>query len=100
MLAHVAPIIRAHHERLDGSGYPDRLKGNEIPMEARIVAVADVWDALTSHRPYRGAMDWDQASAIVEKDAGTHLDPRCVQALFDELGIPYFRVPYLKRDAA
>ncbi len=100
MLANIAPIIRAHHERLDGGGYPDGLRGKDIPFEARIVAAADVWDALTSDRPYRKAMDWDQAADIITKSAGPHLEPRCVQALFEELGIPSFQVPRLGSDAA
>ncbi len=87
-LAAVAPIIRAHHERMDGRGYPDGLKGDEIPLEARIVAVSDVWDALTCDRPYRRAMTWQAAAAIMAKDAGPHLDPDCVEALFDVLGLP------------
>jgi HD-GYP domain-containing protein (c-di-GMP phosphodiesterase class II) len=88
MLAAIAPIIRAHHERLDGSGYPDGLKGNEIPFEARIVAVADVWDALTCDRPYRAAMTWQKAAEILADEAGPHLDSDCVDALFDVLGLP------------
>lgn len=87
-LAGVAPIIRAHHERMDGRGYPDGLKGDEIPLEARIVAVSDVWDALTCDRPYRKAMAWQAAAAIMAKDAGPHLDPDCVEALFEVLGLP------------
>ena len=87
MLAQIAPIVRAHHERMDGSGYPDGLKGNEIPLEARIVAVADVWDALTCDRPYRAAMTRDAAAAILAKDAGPHLDVQCVEALFAVLGL-------------
>jgi HD-GYP domain-containing protein (c-di-GMP phosphodiesterase class II) len=99
LLAEVAPIIRAHHEKLDGSGYPDGLRGEFIPFEARIVSVADVWDALTCDRPYRKAMEVEQAASIMESTAGPHLDPRCVQALFEELGIPYGKVPYLRRAA-
>lgn len=85
MLAAVAPFIRAHHERLDGTGYPDGLRGEQIPLEARIIAVADVWDALTCDRPYRRAMPPDEAAAIVWKESGTKLDARCVSALFAEL---------------
>ena len=87
MLAEAAPIIRAHHERLDGAGYPDGLKGDEIPLEARIVAVADVWDALTCDRPYRAAMTTGEAMAILDRDAGRHLDPVCIAALYAVLGI-------------
>ncbi len=87
VLAHAAPIIRAHHERLDGSGYPDGLRGDAISLEARIVAVADVWDALTSDRPYRKAMPLAQAVALIRAEAGSRLDPRCVDALLAELGL-------------
>lgn len=84
-LADVAPIIRAHHERLDGSGYPDGLAGDAIPIAARIIAVADVWDALTCDRPYRAALPHAQAAAIVRREAGAQLDQRCVEALFAEI---------------
>jgi HD-GYP domain-containing protein (c-di-GMP phosphodiesterase class II) len=77
-----APAIRWHHERLDGSGYPDGLQDTEIPIEARVVAVADVWDALTSDRIYRPAMTFDEARAIVIAERGTKLDAECVDALF------------------
>lgn len=83
MLADVAHIIRAHHERIDGTGYPDGLNGAQIPIEARIVAVADVWDAITCDRPYRKAMPLDQAMASLRKESGPGLDPDCVRALFD-----------------
>jgi HD-GYP domain-containing protein (c-di-GMP phosphodiesterase class II) len=73
--------VRSHHERLDGSGYPDGLRGEAIPLEARIIAVADVYDALTSRRPYRDAWSPAQALATVEAEAGTKLDARCVAAL-------------------
>jgi putative nucleotidyltransferase with HDIG domain len=73
-------IVRHHHERLDGSGYPDRLRGNEIPLGARIVAVADTFDAITSTRPYRPARTHDRALQILEEEAGTRLDPVGVSA--------------------
>jgi HD-GYP domain-containing protein (c-di-GMP phosphodiesterase class II) len=73
--------VRSHHERLDGSGYPDGLRGEEIPLEARIIAVADVYDALTSARAYRAALPSAQALAIIATEAGSKLDPRCVAAL-------------------
>ena len=69
-----------HHERWDGSGYPDGLVGEDIPLAARIFAVVDVWDALTSDRPYRAAWSEDDAFAYLEREAGHHLDPRCVAA--------------------
>lgn len=74
-------IAMTHHERWDGSGYPRGLKGENIPLEGRIVAVADVIDALTSIRPYKKAWSMDKAVAQVEKESGTHFDPRVVQAL-------------------
>jgi putative two-component system response regulator len=64
----VLPIIRHHHERLDGSGYPDRLAGEAIPIAVRIMTVVDVYDALTTNRPYRPAMSVDEAFRIMEKD--------------------------------
>jgi HD-GYP domain-containing protein (c-di-GMP phosphodiesterase class II) len=75
-----ALIVKHHHEWWDGSGYPDGLKEEEIPLEARIVAVADVYDALTTDRPYRPALAHEEAIAQIEKEAGTHLDPNCVDA--------------------
>ncbi len=75
-------VVRHHHERWDGTGYPDQLAGEAIPIEARIVAVADVYDALRSNRSYREARSRADAIAIIEAGSGTQLDPRCVQALF------------------
>lgn len=80
-LAIAAPAIRWHHERLDGSGYPDALLGEQIPIEARIIAVADVWDALTSDRVYREAMSPRDAWAILDRERDTKLDSACVDAL-------------------
>ena len=65
----VRPIVRHHHERLDGRGYPDGLKGDAIPLLARIVSVVDVFDALTTDRPYRKAMTVDAALQIMRADA-------------------------------
>ena len=73
--------VRSHHERLDGTGYPDGLRGEAIPLEARIIAVADVYDALTSQRAYRAALPTAQALAIIATEAGNKLDSRCVAAL-------------------
>ena len=78
----VLPIIRHHHERLDGSGYPDRLAGEAIPLPARILQCADIYDALTSERPYRRAYNHEQASAILREEAARGWrDPRLVDAL-------------------
>jgi HD-GYP domain-containing protein (c-di-GMP phosphodiesterase class II) len=78
-----AAVIRHHHERWDGSGYPDGLAGAAIPLGARIVAVADVFDALTSDRPYRGALPRDIALAYLGEEAGRTLDADVVAALLD-----------------
>lgn len=75
-----ALIVRHHHEWYDGSGYPDGLRGKEIPLEARIVAVADVYDALTTERPYRRALSQQEAIDQIMKETGSHLDPVCVDA--------------------
>jgi HD-GYP domain-containing protein (c-di-GMP phosphodiesterase class II) len=72
-------LIRHHHERFDGSGYPDGLRAEEIPLAARIFAVADSFDAMTSDRPYRGAMRVDRALAEIDGGAGTQFDPQVVR---------------------
>jgi putative nucleotidyltransferase with HDIG domain len=64
----IKPIIRSHHERYDGNGYPDRLRGNEIPLGAQIICIVDVYDALTTTRSYRGAMSHAEALAVMERD--------------------------------
>ncbi|MES2636574.1 MAG: two-component system response regulator [Pseudomonadota bacterium] len=74
-------IALAHHERYDGSGYPYALKGNDIPLSARIVAVADVFDALTSVRPYKDAWSVDKAFEYIKNESGKHFDPELVTAM-------------------
>jgi HD-GYP domain-containing protein (c-di-GMP phosphodiesterase class II) len=76
----VIPIVRHHHERWDGKGYPDGLANEQISRTARIVAVADAFDAMTSDRPYRKALSTGQAFAELVAKAGSHFDPTCVQA--------------------
>ena len=71
-------IPYCHHEKWDGSGYPRGLKGEEIPIAARIFAVVDVWDALSSDRPYRKAMPKEEVCAYIRSESGTHFDPRIV----------------------
>ncbi|RRR70960.1 MAG: GAF domain-containing protein [Candidatus Viridilinea halotolerans] len=80
LLHGTGPALAQHHERLDGRGYPYGLKGGEIPIIARIVAVADVFDAITSNRPYRPARSCDEAIAILQRVAGSELDATCVDA--------------------
>ena len=77
----VVPIVRSHHEAWDGSGYPDGLKGEEIPVGARILTVVDCFDALASERPYRKALPIGEAMAIVKSKAGIQFDPAIVQLL-------------------
>jgi hypothetical protein len=77
--------IRYHHERWDGTGYPDKLRGRDIPLAGRIVAVADVWDALTSDRAYRPAWPLDQAVSHLVAAEGILFDPLCVEAFLDVL---------------
>lgn len=78
---HMAPVAAAHHERLDGKGYPKAMKGEEITFETRILAVADIFDALTADRPYRAAMPVAKALSIMSEDAGTAIDANCFAAL-------------------
>jgi len=80
-----ATVALTHHERWDGGGYPQGLAGEEIPLEGRIVAVADVFDALLSDRCYRGAIPVENAVAIMEEGRGAHFDPGVVDALLDNL---------------
>jgi putative nucleotidyltransferase with HDIG domain len=77
----VVPIVRSHHEAWDGSGYPDGLKGEDIPIGARILTVVDCFDALASDRPYRRAMPIDDAMALVKSKAGIQFDPEIVSLL-------------------
>src|SRR5690606_6984806 len=71
----ILPIVRSHHERWNGTGYPDGLAGEDIPFTARILCVADVYDALTTARSYRPALSREEALQIMERDAGVGLDP-------------------------
>jgi HD-GYP domain-containing protein (c-di-GMP phosphodiesterase class II) len=73
-------IPYCHHEKWDGTGYPRGLKGEEIPLTARIFAVVDVWDALRSNRPYRASWPAEQVRAHIRNLAGTHFDPRAAEA--------------------
>jgi HD-GYP domain-containing protein (c-di-GMP phosphodiesterase class II) len=82
----IIPIVRNHHERWDGTGYPDRLAGDEIPYLARLVAVADAFDAMTSHRPYHENGKGKPASVAFEevaRQAGRQFDPACAAAFME-----------------
>jgi len=80
-LTQEAEWIRHHHERMDGCGYPARLDGEEIPLESRIIMVADAFEAITATRPYRAARSVGEALLELERHAGSQFDPRCVAAL-------------------
>ena len=81
MLQLAAVIAHSHHERYDGTGYPNGLRGDDIPLVGRIVAVADVFDALTSVRPYKKAWSLEDAQKYLHDNSGSHFDPKCVEAL-------------------
>jgi ribonuclease P protein subunit RPR2 len=76
-------VVRSHHERWDGAGYPDGLQATEIPLGARVFAVADTLDAMTSNRPYRRAMPWRDAALEIRRQAGAQFDPDVVEAFGD-----------------
>jgi len=84
-IRHILPGIRHHHERYDGKGYPDGLKGKKIPFYARIIAVADAFDAMTSDRPYRKGLPIEIARKEIEENRGTQFDPECADAFLREL---------------
>lgn len=95
------PYCLYHHERIDGKGYPYGLKGDEIPIEGRLVAVADTFDALTSHRPYRKGFDPQKALKIIDECRGTQLDTECVDALlssYEKGRIDRILQDYFKKD--
>ncbi|MDX6449824.1 MAG: hypothetical protein QOD08_2287, partial [Gaiellaceae bacterium] len=73
-------VVRSHHERWDGSGYPDGLSGTDVPLGARVFAVADALDAMTSDRPYRRALPWDEAGKEILRQSGAQFDPMVVRA--------------------
>jgi HD-GYP domain-containing protein (c-di-GMP phosphodiesterase class II) len=79
ILAEVARAIRHHHERFDGSGYPDGLRAEAIPLFSRIILVAETYDAMTHHRPYRRALPPEEALRRMQESAGSQLDPELVK---------------------
>lgn len=91
--ADVHPLVRSAHERWDGRGYPDGLAAEDVPLGARIICACDAWNAMTSDRPYRRALDRDLALAQLRENAGTQFDPRVVDALLSVLGASPARAP-------
>lgn len=83
--AHLSDYVLAHHERWDGKGYPKGLKGEEIPLEARIVAIADAYNAMSSRRPYRKAMNENTAAEEILKNAGTQFDPHLAKVFVEKV---------------
>jgi HD-GYP domain-containing protein (c-di-GMP phosphodiesterase class II) len=84
-LMSIAEYILCHHERWDGKGYPQGLKGEEIPLLSRILAVADAYDAMTQDRPYRKAMSKEEAAAEIKKNAGSQFDPEIVRVFIERV---------------
>ena len=85
----ILPIVKHHHERFDGKGYPSKLEGENIPLLARIAAVADTFDAMTSKRTYRNALPIDVVKAEIEKCSGTQFDPEVATVFLDILNNHY-----------
>ena len=92
----VVPVVKHHHERFDGNGYPAKLKGLEIPYLARIAAVADAFDAMTSRRTYRNSLDLDFVKAEIEKCKGTQFDPNCADAFLDILNNEFEKIQEIR----
>jgi ribonuclease P protein subunit RPR2 len=91
-LAGAVPVIRSHHERWDGDGYPDGLTGDQIPIAARAFAVADVLDALTTDRPYRPASPLAVAREMIAGGSGSHFDPRIIEAFHSISDATFLRI--------
>jgi putative nucleotidyltransferase with HDIG domain len=89
-LTQTAPIIRSHQEKFDGSGYPRGLRGEEIPLGGRILAVVDAYDAMTNRRVYRSPRSHEEAVVELKKMRGTHFDPHVVDVFIDVLNQSYF----------
>ena len=85
-LGQVREIVLAHHERWDGSGYPQGLQGDRIPIGARILAVVDAWESMTSARPWRTAVPRDEAVAELRRESGQQFDEEVVEAFVELLG--------------
>ena len=94
----VIPIVRHHHEQWDGRGYPDRLRGEQIPITARIISVVDCFDSIREDRPFRRGMTFDEATALLRRGSGIHFDPIVVEQFIKNL--PRFETEIAKRGLA
>ena len=92
-LKHSLPMIKHHHERFDGKGYPDGLKGHRIPLGARIIAVAETFDMLVSELPWRGALSLDEAIQELQRSSGTQFDPIIVEAFLSLVESKQVKLP-------
>ena len=88
----IIPIVKHHHEKYDGNGYPSKLRGEEIPFLARIAAVADTFDAMTSVRPYRTALPLETVKEELKKYSGTQFDPKIASVFLDILEKEYSKI--------
>jgi putative nucleotidyltransferase with HDIG domain len=84
-LKHLSPIVRHHHEHYDGNGYPDRLNGQDIPIEARIIAIADAVEAMSSDRPYRRALSFNKIEEELKRNSGCQFDPMVIESMLQIL---------------
>ena len=96
----VLPVVKSHHEKWDGTGYPEGLAGEDIPLTARILAVADVYDALTSNRSYRHAWTHEKAIDVIVQDSGTHFDPQVAHAFLQVIDGVVAAMALEERDSA
>ena len=96
MFKEIIPIVLHHHERFDGRGYPSQLKGEDIPYFARIAAVADTFDAMTSKRSYRDAMPLEKVISEIERCTGTQFDPKIAPVFLDILKNDYGKIEEIR----
>lgn len=100
IFADIIPIVKHHHEKYDGTGYPGKLKGEEIPYLARITAVADTFDAMTSARPYRTALPIETVKQEIERCSGTQFDPKIAKTFLEILETDYDKIEEIMRKYA
>jgi HD-GYP domain-containing protein (c-di-GMP phosphodiesterase class II) len=97
-LHHVAPLIRHHHEKFDGTGYPKGLKGEEIPLGSRIISVADAFEAMVADRIYRPSLGLSKALEEIKTGRGSHFDPRVVDTFLDLIATDTVHLPLPTKD--